>query len=91
MANGESLETCANLKMEIVAQTARLAAIITQELIRTSGSGGTCVRGEHVRFSSPTTLELRCVNSRIIPVMAFVTQAVAATLSLVPSLRIAWI
>ena len=77
--------------MEMVAQTARLAAIITQELIRTSGSGGTWVRGEHVRFSSPTTFELRCVNSRIIPVTAFVTQAVAATLSLVPSLRIAWI
>ena len=78
--------------MEMVAQTARLAAIITQELIRTSGSGGTWVRrGDHVRFSSPTTLELRCVKSRIIPVTAFVTQAVAATLSLVPSLRIAWI
>ena len=49
------------------------------------------VRREQVRVGSPTTLELRCVNSRIIPVTAFVTQAVAATLSLVPSLRIAWI
>ena len=77
--------------MEMVAQTARLAAIITQELIRTSGSGGTWVRGDYVRLGSPTTLELRCVNSRIIPVTAFVIQAVAATLSLVPSLRIAWI
>ena len=75
--------------MEMVAQTARLAMIITQELRRTRGSGATY---DHFTCSSSMlnlTFELRWVKRRIMPVTALVTHAAAATLSLVPSLRIA--
>ena len=75
----------------MVAQTARLATIMTQELMRTRGSGATC-GGNYFNFGilkHTSTLELRWVKRRIMPVTAFVTQAAAATLSLVPSLRIA--
>ena len=75
----------------MVAQTARLATIMTQELMRTRGSGAT-FGGNYFNFvilKHTSTFELRWVKRRIMPVTAFVTQAAAATLSLVPSLRIA--